>query len=85
MTALSAHLKSLRKTITVGEDSITQAEFGRRLGLAQTTISDIERGTNGVSAETLACWLDATNASAADRLEALRLAREPAPETAPLA
>lgn len=85
MNTLGTHLRRLRASVLVGGDSITQADFGRRLGLAQTTISDIERGTNKASAGLLSRWLDATDATDAQRLEALRLAGEPSEDPEPAA
>lgn len=76
---LGPHLKRLRG------DDVSQTMLGEMIGCKQANVSSIERGESSISAAMLARWLDATNATEPDRLEALRLAGEPEPETAPLA
>ncbi len=78
MTPFSAYLRSLRMA-----KGLTQRDVGDRIGYAQTSISDIEAGTNRVSVQVLTPWLDALEATDAERLEALRLAGEPPDDAAP--
>lgn len=54
---LSAHLKSLRKTL-----GMTQAQLGERIGVKQVRIADIERNPGAVSVEQLLEVLHALNA-----------------------
>ncbi|HSW20275.1 MAG TPA: helix-turn-helix domain-containing protein [Ramlibacter sp.] len=54
---LSAHLKSLRKA-----QSLTQAALGKRIGVKQVRIADIERDPGSISVEQLIAILHALDA-----------------------
>lgn len=71
---LSTYLRSMREAA-----GLTQAQLGERLGLGQTSISNIEVGRQGIDARNLAGWLDSLGANSEQRLEALRLAGCTAP------
>lgn len=75
---LGPFLKRLREAA-----SVNQVAMAALLGVKwQSSVSAIEIGAQRASANQLAVWLDACSATAADRLEALRLAGEPAPDLA---
>lgn len=69
---LCAHLKSLRKA-----QGLTQAELGKRIGVKQVRIADIERDPGVISVEQLIALLHAMGAR-------LLIGRAESPAAAPL-
>jgi HTH-type transcriptional regulator/antitoxin HipB len=80
VSQLRAHLQALRK-----QRGITQAQLGRRLGLSQVRIAEIEANPGVVSIEQLALILSALGATFVLRDVAPDAAPEPQSATQPTA